>query len=271
MSIPEDYNHGYQKVNNHVSLTVNNFGNSLGRMTMGQRLRERRAELGWTQADVVERMVKRGWAISQPAIKKIEAGGGTGMVVELAAVLGLSALWLKTGDGPRLADGVYDEPHLYKPQLQNGDIPMTIVGLSFERETVPSTAVSIPLVHDPMHIESLGPGRAKIRPDVQQMSYETSHILSENAVAYRVIDGLFEPEFKAGFVFVFDPAVKPKTQWPVLVDIAGEIQVRLYRPLFGDVFELYIPSGAIGILRSDQAPIKILAGPLRAVLENEQS
>jgi hypothetical protein len=165
----------------------------------------------------------------------------------------------------------HDNPHLYRPQSVDGYIPMNDAGVLLMEVSVPQRSVDVPLIRDLQDIETLGPSGIRMRPGVKPMFYKTSPTLSENAVAYQVMDGLLDPAFEAGTVFVFDAEVKPRAKRPVLVDIAGTIQIRLYRPLFGDVYELYTPSGALGILRSDQAPIKILAGMLRAVLEDEQS
>ena len=58
----------------------------------GQRIRRKREALGMTQDQLAQRV-----GCSQPAIKKIEAGGNTRLLIEIAYALGTSAEWLKAG------------------------------------------------------------------------------------------------------------------------------------------------------------------------------
>lgn len=180
---------------------------------------------------------------------------------ELRTTEELAAAWA----GASLKDNTPDGISLYDDSISGK------VSLSLSEVHVPPRTVSVPLTRDLRDIDALDSGRMRMRPGTKTTHFLTDFTLSDNAVAYQLTDGLLDPVFEIGTIFVFDPAVKPKARRPALVEIAGAIAVRLYRPLFGEVFELYTPSGALGILRSDQVPIKILAGMLRAVLEDEQS
>lgn len=75
---------------------------------MGERVRQRRAELGLTQAQLAEKV-----GVSQVAIKKIEQGGGSKFRLELAKALDVSMEWLSTGDGPKIAKNTGYWPFSY--------------------------------------------------------------------------------------------------------------------------------------------------------------
>ncbi|SAI47303.1 transcriptional regulator [Bordetella ansorpii] len=63
------------------------------RREMGQRAQRRRKELKLTQRDLAARL-----GVSNPTIVKIEQGGRTRHLVELAKALEVPLAWLKTGD-----------------------------------------------------------------------------------------------------------------------------------------------------------------------------
>jgi phage repressor protein C with HTH and peptisase S24 domain len=80
-------------VNNKGSLTEYNLGYTLPTMeTMGDRVRQRRKELGMSQADLAAAA-----GCSQPSIKKVEAGGNTTLILEIAKALQVDPDWLKSG------------------------------------------------------------------------------------------------------------------------------------------------------------------------------
>ncbi len=62
--------------------------------SLAERLKQSRKDAGLTQAQLGEKI-----GVSQNTIQKIERGGNTTYVVQLAEVLGVSANWLQTGEG----------------------------------------------------------------------------------------------------------------------------------------------------------------------------
>ena len=76
-------------------------------MSLGERVKEKRVSLGWSQAELaarVSKILRR--KVSQVAIHHIESRGNVSprFVVELAHVLGVSLSWLQHGrEGPPAA------------------------------------------------------------------------------------------------------------------------------------------------------------------------
>ena len=66
-------------------------------LTIGDRVRERRAALGLSQPQ----LAKKVGGITYQAIQQLEAGGGTKHLVAIARALGVTAEWLQDGQGPR--------------------------------------------------------------------------------------------------------------------------------------------------------------------------
>lgn len=70
--------------------------------TLAERLREERLSQGMTQEKLAERVTKiSGEKMGQSHIGNLESGGrdSSTRLPEIAAALGVSALWLKTGKG----------------------------------------------------------------------------------------------------------------------------------------------------------------------------
>ncbi|MGT2495036.1 helix-turn-helix domain-containing protein [Cupriavidus basilensis] len=83
------------QVNNHGSLTKNNWGYIVAPMkTLGERVRYARKEKRLTQAELAKLV-----GVSQPMIRKIEAGSETSKTVALAIALGVRPEWLASGAG----------------------------------------------------------------------------------------------------------------------------------------------------------------------------
>lgn len=82
--------------NNQSVLTAYNFGNSLAKMKLGDRVKDRRQELGYSQAKLAELA-----GITQPAIVKIEHGADTVHTFALARALGVRPEWLYSGEGEK--------------------------------------------------------------------------------------------------------------------------------------------------------------------------
>lgn len=100
-------------VNNERSLTGYNQGYTLPNMeTMGDRVRRRRKELGMSQAELAAAA-----GCSQPSIKKVEAGGNTTLILEIAKALQVTPDWLKSG--PDSADNV-NSPSAKEGQREHG-------------------------------------------------------------------------------------------------------------------------------------------------------
>jgi len=69
---------------------------------IGERLRRKREDLGWSQSELARRMVVAGWSgYSQMAVSRTEANSRTPRLDEaagLAQLLGVKIDWLATGD-----------------------------------------------------------------------------------------------------------------------------------------------------------------------------
>lgn len=99
------------------------------------------------------------------------------------------------------------------------------------------------------------------------MKNDTEMLFENDLIAYQLLDDLLGETFEAGTIVTFKRQHLPKKSgFPVLVDVGGEIQIRLYRPLFEDVYELYTPWGH-EVLRSDRDQFNIVAGAIRIELD----
>jgi transcriptional regulator with XRE-family HTH domain len=69
-------------------------------MTIGNRIRATRQEIGMTQTDLRKKA-----GMSQSALSEVERGdsASTSKLPSIAAALGVNALWLETGKGPKHA------------------------------------------------------------------------------------------------------------------------------------------------------------------------
>lgn len=67
-------------------------------MSIGKRVREARKDAGLTQQQLAAKV-----GIKQSTLSELENGdsAGTGYVATMASALGVSALWLETGKGPK--------------------------------------------------------------------------------------------------------------------------------------------------------------------------
>lgn len=148
-------------------------------MNMSDRIKQKRLELGLSQDQLAEKA-----KISQPAIKKIEGGGNTKFVVEIAEALGVSPTWLKTGEEQNTK--VKEERAIYNvtngPSIK-GKVPLiSWVSAGFFCEA----------------IDNFHPG------DAEEWIATTS-TTSPNAFALRVRGDSMEPEFPAGSIIIVDP------------------------------------------------------------------
>lgn len=85
--------------------------------SLGERVKAARQDKGWTQGRLATEVTRRGFTITQAGISNIENRGVSNpqCLPELAAALGLSASWLRTGRGPR-NDGIADEAEAFQPE-----------------------------------------------------------------------------------------------------------------------------------------------------------
>lgn len=67
-------------------------------MTIGQRIKKTRAELGMTQQDLADKT-----GLTQPTLSELERGdsASSSYLPAIAAALGVSALWLQKEQGPK--------------------------------------------------------------------------------------------------------------------------------------------------------------------------
>ncbi len=88
-------------------------------LTVGDRVRERRAALGLSQPQ----LAKKVGGITYQAIQQLEAGGGTKHLVGIARALGVTAEWLQDGQGPAPAR------HSPSPRLGSAD-KLKVLGMA---------------------------------------------------------------------------------------------------------------------------------------------
>jgi transcriptional regulator with XRE-family HTH domain len=80
-------------------------------MSIGQRVREAREAIKMSQGKLGQAV-----GMSQPSISDLEKGESatTSFTASIAAALGVSALWLETGRGPRKGAPAPDSPEIEK-------------------------------------------------------------------------------------------------------------------------------------------------------------
>lgn len=165
-------------------------------MNMSERIKQKRLELGLSQDQLAERA-----KISQPAIKKIEAGGNTKYVVEIANALGVSAVWLKTGMDNN--GSLKEESATYNvgrgPAIKNSVPLISWVSAGYFCEV----------------IDNFHPGDA-------EEWISTTVAVSENSYALRVRGDSMEPDFPEGSIIIIDPRREPQPGNYVIAKNGGE-------------------------------------------------
>lgn len=80
--------------------------------TIGERVKKKREERGWSQSELGRRMVADGWSkYGQVAVSRTEEGTRTPRLdesVSMAQVLGVALTWLATGVTDSVADTYFD-------------------------------------------------------------------------------------------------------------------------------------------------------------------
>lgn len=204
-------------------------------MTMGDRVKRRRQELGIS----VKELAKTA-GISATALYDLERGDTdkSTSTAALAYALGVNALWLEEGRGPKLA----------------GKSNVEVVQAGTRRVPV------ISHVQAGNWLEAADPyapgyGEEQITTDVQ---------LSGNGFALRLRGNSMEPGFAEGDMVIIDPGLSPLPgDFVVAKNGSDEATFKKYRPRGRDssgreVFELVPLNPDYATLRSDQEPITIV-------------
>jgi transcriptional regulator with XRE-family HTH domain len=100
-------------------------------LTFGERLKSAREEAGLAQGVVAKRV-----GFSQSNLSDLESGEAhsTTFVAEIAAVLGIEALWLSSGRGPKRCDGTV--------QFVSHDIPENVIALAQKLVLLPDEKIN---------------------------------------------------------------------------------------------------------------------------------
>lgn len=184
---------------------------------LGQRIRKRRELLGMTQDQLAQRV-----GCSQPAIKKIEAGGNTRLLIEIAHALDTSAEWLKNGGAMpievRESAPLYGAVHAAHPEDELDD----------DWLAVPESKVAF----------SAGPGYVptfELVDEREPVTYRRSwfqkeHINPKRVRRFRVVGDSMEP-----FLFAGDSIL-------VNLDETNIVDGRVYAIRYGDDLRVKILS-----------------------------
>lgn len=233
-------------------------------MNLGRRIELLLEQKGWLQRDLLDRVPDLEAATLSALIRRDSKRSDA--APEIARALGVSLEYLlgRTDDpAPRdnAAGATLENAHVI---LENGE-------LSFSQVPRLAPTNKVPFIKALGEARDLGGSEAATSRDGAVEFYEVSHYVSSKAIAYRMIGHYLSPMFPQGTIVLFDPERPAKDGFPVLVDVGGDVKIRLYRILFQDVFELYTPLPSHGVIRSDQAPVKVLMGFAGAFIDPDAS
>ncbi|WP_150614996.1 LexA family protein [Pandoraea terrigena] len=214
-------------------------------MTLGQRLREARKDAKLSQAELAKRV-----GIKQPTLSDLEndVTKGSTAIATIAAALGVSALWLAEGRGPRRGN----EP------VQN----VTAASIGHRR---------IPLISS----VQAGQMTETVVPFPPGGAYEyllTDLELSEHAFGLEVEGRSMEPKFYEGDRLIVDPALSPRPgDFVIAKNGHEEATFKKYRPrginaAGQDVFELVPLNPDYATINSENEPVRIIG----VVVEHRQ-
>ncbi|BDD90893.1 prophage repressor CI [Pandoraea sp. NE5] len=214
-------------------------------MTLGQRLREARKDAKLSQAELAKRV-----GIKQPTLSDLEndVTKGSTAIATIAAALGVSALWLAEGRGPRRGN----EP------IQN----ITTASIGHRR---------IPLISS----VQAGQMTEAVVPFPPGGAYEyllTDLELSEHAFGLEVEGRSMEPKFYEGDRLIVDPALSPRPgDFVIAKNGHEEATFKKYRPrginaAGQDVFELVPLNPDYATINSENEPVRIIG----VVVEHRQ-
>lgn len=124
--------------------------------TLGERVKARRNELGITQKELGDLV-----GVSQNSITKIENGGNTTFITELASALGVDVMWLSTGTSDHKSaqkvidqslDNYFSNEHdlLHKHRIDYYDVRAAAGLTGFENSDYPEIISSLYLTDEGM-------------------------------------------------------------------------------------------------------------------------
>lgn len=214
-------------------------------MTLGQRLREARKDAKLSQAELAKRV-----GIKQPTLSDLEndVTKGSTAIATIAAALGVSALWLAEGRGPRRGN----------ESVQN----VTSASIGHRR---------IPLISS----VQAGQMTEAVVPFPPGGAYEyllTDLELSEHAFGLEVEGRSMEPKFYEGDRLIVDPALSPRPgDFVIAKNGHEEATFKKYRPrginaAGQEVFELVPLNPDYATINSEHEPVRIIG----VVVEHRQ-
>lgn len=238
------------------------------KMTFGTRLKQARKEAGLTQKDLASKA-----GIKQSTISEMESDRyqGSAFAPQLAAALGVSALWLANEKGAKHTPGGDDAP-ITAPNLSQIDASNAnhtpsitekkpsaygnIERISLGRREIPVISyVQAGMMTEALDPFSLGEGFETISVDAP---------CSERTFALRIKDKSMLPTFRPGDVVVIDPQMEPGPgRFVVAKNGDEEATFKKYKALgvntHGDaVFELVPLNEDFATLHSERDHLRII-------------
>lgn len=220
-------------------------------MSIGKRLYEARKEAGLTQNQLA---LKSG--VKQPTISELERGDSqsSGSLAQMAAALGVNALWLETGKGPKKSSAIpssaYTGPE--RRAFQNVRV-------------IPQTIREIPVIS----LIQAGTAKEISDPYPPGAGFDVEYIdvgdeISEWAFALEIEGNSMMPEFRPGDRVIIDPELSPNPgDFVAAKNSKKEATFKKYRPRGLDatgnmVFELVPLNDDYPTMRSEIEKLEII-------------
>lgn len=237
-------------------------------MEMKDRVRARRKKLNLSQAKLGALV-----GMSQVGIRKIEEGGGTAMVLELARALACRPEWLKSGEGPEelaeaagtlapsssRAEALWEGPERRSNptsgRRKDDVMPISPLDTVQMRRIPVISYIQAGDWREVVDCYTTGDGYAAIYTDLD---------VSRCAFALEIIGLSMFPQFEPGDRVIIDPEIVPQPGDFVAAKNDGhEATFKKYRPRGRnadgkEVFELVPLNDDFPTLRSDVEPIQII-------------
>jgi SOS-response transcriptional repressor LexA len=232
--------------------SVNRYSNSLSEenigMSIGSRIREARRAAKMTQKALAQKV-----GMTQGALSELETGESQSstLLPSMAAVLGVSALWLGTGKGSMLPTGV-DSPNAHRPPFDENvfRVPMGTRPIPVISSVQAGALRDMDCPYEP------GDGYAVIYTDDMSLSRWTFSL---------EVDGdSMLPRFQHGDLLIVDPELSPNPgNFVVARNGTNQATFKKYRPRGIDesgntVFELVPLNEDYPTLRSDTEKLVVL-------------
>lgn len=171
--------------------------------SLGSRVKAEREAKEWSQQELAERVTKAGFRIKQSAIGNIEMRGDTSpkCIVQLAAVLGVTPVWLQTGKGNKMPPP--DERKL------DGSQGAKIIPLESDHTLV---TAAVPLVVWRSVASGDRAGEVLIYKEKAGLTTRPVELeFSKDAFSFRIMDDEAEPKYERRDLLLIDPdpAVAP--------------------------------------------------------------